>query len=258
MNLVSADLGSLARSAIQAPSPLETSSPANLKNAGLDEAILGGAGVASSDARPGPARCVWSSTGRGARLRRLFGVGFDETITNLPIPWDVEGEEGQVCTDGRSEDRGDESKEPFSGVEAQPRTDEGASCGARGTGISTGVIVAGVLGSWSRHRSGWRTSTSFRCADGRCSRSGAARTALARDVYTYLHLPMVVGIVLFALAMKKTLAHVGDELDTIPALGAGTVSTWSITGPRKRKCTNRTVEADPRNRALEATRVQSG
>jgi hypothetical protein len=50
-------------------------------------------------------------------------------------------------------------------------------------------------------------------------RRGEARTALARDAYTYLHLPMVVGIVLFALAMKETLAHVGDELDTIPALG---------------------------------------
>jgi low temperature requirement protein LtrA len=30
---------------------------------------------------------------------------------------------------------------------------------------------------------------------------------------------MVAGIVLFAFAMKTTLAHVGDELDTIPALG---------------------------------------
>jgi low temperature requirement protein LtrA len=50
-------------------------------------------------------------------------------------------------------------------------------------------------------------------------RRGAERTALARDVYTYLHLPMVVGIVLFAFAMETTLAHVGDELDTIPALG---------------------------------------
>jgi low temperature requirement protein LtrA len=49
-------------------------------------------------------------------------------------------------------------------------------------------------------------------------RSGVQRTALARDVYTYLHLPMVAGIVLFAFAMKETLAHVGDELDTIPAL----------------------------------------
>ena len=50
-------------------------------------------------------------------------------------------------------------------------------------------------------------------------RSGAERTALARDIYTYLHLPMVAGIVLFAFAMETTLAHVGDELDTIPALG---------------------------------------
>jgi low temperature requirement protein LtrA len=44
-------------------------------------------------------------------------------------------------------------------------------------------------------------------------------TPLARDVYTYLHLPMVAGIVLFAFAMKATLAHVGGKLDTIRALG---------------------------------------
>jgi low temperature requirement protein LtrA len=50
-------------------------------------------------------------------------------------------------------------------------------------------------------------------------RSGVERTGLARDVYTYLHLPMVAGIVLFAFALKATLAHVGDDLDTIPALG---------------------------------------
>ena len=51
------------------------------------------------------------------------------------------------------------------------------------------------------------------------SRIGLQRTALARDVYTYLHLPMVAGIVLFAFAMKVTLAHVGDKLGTIAALG---------------------------------------
>jgi low temperature requirement protein LtrA len=50
-------------------------------------------------------------------------------------------------------------------------------------------------------------------------RSGVQRIALARDVYTYLHLPMVAGIILFAFAMKTTLAHVGDELDTIAAVG---------------------------------------
>ena len=49
-------------------------------------------------------------------------------------------------------------------------------------------------------------------------RSGAPRTALARDTYTYLHLPMVIGIVLFAFAMKTTLAHIGDDLPTVPAV----------------------------------------
>ena len=49
------------------------------------------------------------------------------------------------------------------------------------------------------------------------ARSGTAQVALARDVYSYLHLPMVAGIVLFAFAMEVTLAHVGDELATVPA-----------------------------------------
>jgi low temperature requirement protein LtrA len=50
-------------------------------------------------------------------------------------------------------------------------------------------------------------------------RTGVERIALARDAYTYLHLPMVTGVIFFAFALKTTLAHVGDELATIPALG---------------------------------------
>jgi low temperature requirement protein LtrA len=42
---------------------------------------------------------------------------------------------------------------------------------------------------------------------------------LARDLYSYLHLPMVAGIVLFALGLKTTLADVDSSLRTIPALG---------------------------------------
>jgi len=49
--------------------------------------------------------------------------------------------------------------------------------------------------------------------------TGAERAALARDLYSYLHLPMVAGIVLFALGLKTTLAHVDGSLRTIPALG---------------------------------------
>jgi len=39
-----------------------------------------------------------------------------------------------------------------------------------------------------------------------------ARNELARDGFSYLHLPMVAAVVLIALGMKTTLAHVGDPL----------------------------------------------
>jgi low temperature requirement protein LtrA len=92
--------------------------------------------------------------------------------------------------------------------------------GARGTGLGTGVIVAAVLGLLVA-TSFWLAYFDFFSIRGQqilTDQSGVQRIALARDVYTYLHLPMVAGIVLFAFAMKTTLAHVGAELDTIPAL----------------------------------------
>ena len=49
--------------------------------------------------------------------------------------------------------------------------------------------------------------------------TGVERAVLARDLYSYLHLPMVAGIVLFALGLKTTLAHADSSLGTIPALG---------------------------------------
>jgi low temperature requirement protein LtrA len=92
--------------------------------------------------------------------------------------------------------------------------------GERTSGLSTGVIVAAVLG-FVVATSFWLAYFDFFPIRGRqllADRSGVERIALARDIYTYLHLPMIAGIVLFAFAMKATLAHVGDELDTIPAL----------------------------------------
>jgi low temperature requirement protein LtrA len=47
---------------------------------------------------------------------------------------------------------------------------------------------------------------------------GMTRLRLARDSYSYLHLPMIAGIVLLALGVKKTLGHVGEPLETIPAV----------------------------------------
>jgi low temperature requirement protein LtrA len=83
------------------------------------------------------------------------------------------------------------------------------------------VILAAVLG-FAVTTSFWLAYFDFftiRAQQILTDRSGAERTALARDVYTYLHFPMVAGIVLFAFAMKTTLADVDGELATIPALG---------------------------------------
>ena len=46
---------------------------------------------------------------------------------------------------------------------------------------------------------------------------GRERNELARDSYSYLHFPMVAGIILFALGLKKTLGHVDDPLELVPA-----------------------------------------
>jgi len=93
--------------------------------------------------------------------------------------------------------------------------------GERRVGLTTGVTVAAVLG-FVVATSFWLAYFDFFPIRGQqllSDRTGVQRTALARDIYTYLHLPMVTGIVLFAFSMKTTLAHVGDELDAIPALG---------------------------------------
>ena len=92
---------------------------------------------------------------------------------------------------------------------------------ANSAGIDTGVTVAAVLGLvvataiWLAYFDFFPIRGEQLLAD----RSGVQQVAIARDVYTYLHLPMVAGIVLFAFAMETTLAHVHDELDTVPAFG---------------------------------------
>jgi low temperature requirement protein LtrA len=92
--------------------------------------------------------------------------------------------------------------------------------GARGTELSTTVILAAILG-FAVAASLWLGYFDyFPPAAERLlnQRSGTERLALARDLYTYLHLPVVAGIVLFAFGMKETLAHVNDDLHTVPAV----------------------------------------
>src|SRR5437016_5811597 len=47
--------------------------------------------------------------------------------------------------------------------------------------------------------------------------AGRVQNELARDSYSYLHFPMVAGIVLAALGLKTTLGDVSDPLATVPA-----------------------------------------
>jgi low temperature requirement protein LtrA len=91
--------------------------------------------------------------------------------------------------------------------------------GARSTDLGAEAITAALLG-FVVATSFWLAYFDFfpiRAQQLLSERDGEQRIALARDLYSYLHLPMIAGIMLFAFAMKVTLAHVDDELDTIPA-----------------------------------------
>jgi low temperature requirement protein LtrA len=93
--------------------------------------------------------------------------------------------------------------------------------GAAGLPLETGLIAAALLGIavvaslWWSYFDWVAFFVQARLAEA----TGAERAALARDLYSYLHLPMVAGIVLFALGLKTTLADVDGSLRTIPALG---------------------------------------
>ena len=92
--------------------------------------------------------------------------------------------------------------------------------GATGEPLGAGVVVAALLGICIAASLWWAYFdwVSILVESRLASATGVARAALARDAYAYLHLPMVAGVVLFALGLKKALAHVGDELATVAAL----------------------------------------
>ena len=48
--------------------------------------------------------------------------------------------------------------------------------------------------------------------------TGKEQLTMARDSYSYLHLPMIAGIILFAVGVKKTLVDIGEPLHTVPAV----------------------------------------
>jgi low temperature requirement protein LtrA len=91
--------------------------------------------------------------------------------------------------------------------------------GATGIGIGLGEVVAAILGILVA-ASFWLAYFDFFSIRGeRMLRDleGPERVALARDAYAYAHFPLIVGIVLFAFAMKSIVGHVGEELDSVAA-----------------------------------------
>jgi low temperature requirement protein LtrA len=78
--------------------------------------------------------------------------------------------------------------------------------------ISTPIIVASALGLTLSGCIWWAYFDVVTILAERALRAaeGERRARLARDAYSYLHLPMVAGIVLLALGVKKVLEYVGD------------------------------------------------
>jgi low temperature requirement protein LtrA len=89
-----------------------------------------------------------------------------------------------------------------------------------GTGeLGTGVVVAALLGIAVAAALWWVYFDVVATVAARKLREAAldARARMARDSFTYLHLPMVAGIVIFAFGVKVTLAHVHAHLGSLPA-----------------------------------------
>jgi low temperature requirement protein LtrA len=92
--------------------------------------------------------------------------------------------------------------------------------GAEGLGLDAGIIAGALLGVAVAAALWWAYFDFVALVAARVLRQAPPdeQVRIARDSYTYLHLPMVVGIVLFALGVKKTLGHVGDDLEAVPAV----------------------------------------
>jgi low temperature requirement protein LtrA len=116
--------------------------------------------------------------------------------------------------------------------------------GAAGLPLDAGVIAAALLGItvaaciWWSYFDWLVYVAQARLADA----TGASRAALARDAYSYLHLPMVGGIVLFAFGLKSLLPDVSRSLASVPAVGlVGGVALYLLAHVALRLRTSRSL-----------------
>jgi low temperature requirement protein LtrA len=86
--------------------------------------------------------------------------------------------------------------------------------------IDAGILVAALLGLVIACSQWWAYFDVVAVvAERRFRRArGDELLRIARDSYSYLHLPMIAGIILIALGIKKTVAHVDEPLKVVPAV----------------------------------------
>jgi len=104
--------------------------------------------------------------------------------------------------------------------------------GAAGVSLTPGILSAAVLGIVAIAALWWAYFDVMAVLAQRqlSETSGATLARLARDYYSYLHLPMIAGIVLFALGLKETIEQVDEPLATIPAVAlCGGLSLYFLT-----------------------------
>jgi low temperature requirement protein LtrA len=92
--------------------------------------------------------------------------------------------------------------------------------GAAGVPLDAGVIAGALLGIATAAALWWAYFDVVSIVAERRLRSAEPRqqVLIARDSYTYLHLPMVAGIVVFAIGVKRTLPEVGAHLPVVVAV----------------------------------------
>jgi low temperature requirement protein LtrA len=104
--------------------------------------------------------------------------------------------------------------------------------------LGVGVIAAGTLGIAIACTLWWAYFDVVALVAERKlhEAKGTAQLTMARDSYSYLHLPMVAGIVLYAVGVKKTMEHVGDSTSSRTSSSGCATCTRSTASASSSRC----------------------
>jgi low temperature requirement protein LtrA len=92
--------------------------------------------------------------------------------------------------------------------------------GASGIDLTVGVITGALFGIAVTAAMWWAYFDVVAIVAERRLRGASLHdmVRMARDSYTYLHLPMITGVIVFAIGVKKTLGGVDEHLHAVPAV----------------------------------------